>query len=259
MNFTSIANAKKMTGLSYLGNTGISSKIIKGEKVNNVLTYSLYLSPDKTSGYNVCPFSTVECRLGCLATSGRTAVEIYSNRNIIQNARIKKTRLFFENQDYFMGWLVAEIESARLKSIKKNMGFAVRLNCTSDIDWQNILFNGKNVFEHFPQVQFYDYTKNPQKFNYLAENYHLTFSYNGRNWDTCKSLLDKGYNIAMIFSTKKNNSFPVSHKGYSIIDGDLTDYRVADPKGTIVGLRWKKIADKNLNDHIKESIFVMQV
>lgn len=65
MNFTSIAQAKKLTGLSYLGGIATSSKIAKGLEYNEA-TYILYLAPAEMSGYNVCPFSTEECRAACL-------------------------------------------------------------------------------------------------------------------------------------------------------------------------------------------------
>ena len=70
MKFTTIQQAKIQTGLSYLGNINISAKMIKNKKINHEYTYLIYLSPAKTSGYNVCTHSTNECRLGCLATSG---------------------------------------------------------------------------------------------------------------------------------------------------------------------------------------------
>ena len=145
MNFTTISNAKKLTGLSYLGGVNISQKIVKSQKVDNIMTYCLYLSPAKTSGYQVCPFSTPECRKGCLATSGRAKVELLSGISSIKDCRINKTKLFFEHQDFFMQWLIAEISTYQRKAFKKNMGFAVRLNGTSDIEFENILVNGKKV------------------------------------------------------------------------------------------------------------------
>jgi hypothetical protein len=40
----------------------------------------------------------------------------------------------------------------------------VRLNGTSDIPFENIKFmDGKNIFELFPEIQFYDYTKIPNR------------------------------------------------------------------------------------------------
>lgn len=257
MEFTTIAKAKKETKLSYLGGINTSSKIAKNMKVN-VMTYCLYLSPAYTSGYDVCSHSTVECRLGCLATSGRAKIDIRSNHNIISKARIAKTKLFFEQRDFFFGWLIAEIEMYKRKAERMGYVFNVRLNGISDIDWQNeIAFFGLNIFETFSDIQFYDYTKNHNKFNNKPLNYDLTYSYHGRNWDICLELLNKGVNIAMVFNVKKETELPLTYKGYTVVNGDLNDNRVADAKGLIVGLKWKRIENKANEERVLKSVFVV--
>jgi len=258
MIFKSITDAKRKTGLSYLGSTGLSSKLIKNELKDNTLTYCIYLAPSNTSGYNVCPAATPECKKGCLATSGRARMDIVRGTNIIQQARIKKTKLFVEEQEFFMNWLVAELNVARQKSIKKNMDFAIRLNGTSDIDWTKVLLNGKNIFEILPDVNFYDYTKNKNKFKNKPKNYHLTLSYTGRNWVSCREMLDNDHNVAMVFNIPKHKPLPAIYRGYEVINGDITDLRIRDKKGVIVGLYWKNIADKKINEEIKNSVFVIQ-
>ena len=75
MKFTTIGNAKKVTGLSYLGSVASSSKIAKGLKYNE-MTYILYLAPAEQSGYNVCPGSTAECREACLTESGHNRIDV---------------------------------------------------------------------------------------------------------------------------------------------------------------------------------------
>jgi hypothetical protein len=255
--FTGIADAKKETGLSYLGNVNISSKMIKNKKVSNQFTYIIYLSPAELSGYNVCSHSTPECRIGCLNTSGRAKMETNMEVKTITNARLTKTKLFFEDQNFFMQWLVSEIMSNQAKAAKKGFGFSVRLNGTSDIDWANVKLCGQNIFEIFPEVQFYDYTKNPSKFNEKPANYHLTFSFSGRNGDIAEKLLNKGFNVAVVFNTKKGLALPKTFMGYKVIDGDLTDYRPNDGQHVIVGLRFKEIASKTDAAATKKSIFVV--
>ncbi len=259
MEFTTIAEAKKQTGLSYLGTINASAKMMKNKKVNHQYTYAIYLAPAMESGYNVCSHSTPECRLGCLATSGRAGMELMAGKCKTKNARIKKTRLFYEESEFFMAWLMAEIKMYQRKAAKDGYYFSVRLNATSDIDWQNVLINGKNIFEIFPDVAFYDYTKNPRKFFKKPANYHLTFSYTGRNWNVCEELLSMGYNIAMVFNAKHESELPVMYKEYHVINGDLTDYRIADGKGIIVGLKWKRIANREVEKDILQSCFVMNV
>lgn len=257
MEFTTIKNAMELTGLSYLGGVNTSAKVKKNMLINQ-LTYILYLAPAEVSRYNTCSHATPECKMGCLNTSGRNGMEIISGKNMIQKARIKKTELLFENKNFFMNWLVREIKRYKKQAENKNMEFSVRLNGTSDIDWQRIKLNGRNVFEIFPDVQFYDYTKNPAKFKNLPDNYHLTFSYSGRNKQECFDLLSKGFNIATIFDVKKIADLPKTFMGYPVVSGDITDYRVKDGKGLIIGLKFKRIADRDAQRKVINSVFVVK-
>jgi hypothetical protein len=257
MKFTTISKAKKETGFSYLGSINSSSKLLKSGIVSKQYTYGLYLAPAKTSGYNVCSHSTKECRLGCLATSGRAGMELISGGDRIKNARIKKTKLFYEQPEFFMQWLIAEIKVAQLKAKKDGYYFSVRLNCTSDIDWQNVKVDGQSIFEIFPDVSYYDYTKNPNKFFNKPNNYHLTLSYTGRNWHVCEVMLKRGHNVAMVFNVKKESELPIKYNGYQVINGDLTDYRVSDADGIIVGLKWKRIANRVVEKQVLNSCFVV--
>ena len=257
LEFTTIAKAKKQTGLSYLGGINLSAKMIKNKKVGHY-TYSLNLSPANTSGYNVCSHSTPECKSGCLATSGRTAVEIFSCKNTIQNARIKKTRLFFEEAEFFMSWLIADLKALQIKAKKDGFFVSARLNTISDIDWQYVLVNDLNIFQIFPEIQFYDYTKNINKFINKPSNYHLTYSFTGRNWLSCEALLEREFNVAIIFNVKHEIDLPLTYNGYKVINGDLTDARFMDEKGCIVGLKFKRIADREAEKKVINSCFVVQ-
>lgn len=256
--FKNCTQAKKQTGLSYLGGVNSSAKIIKNAKVSKVNTYCIYLAPANLSGFNTCSHSTPECRMGCLNTSGRAGMEQIAGKTMTVNCRNKKSRLLFEQTSFFMQWLIAEIQAKQALSHKKGMEFAVRLNGTSDIDWSEILVNNKTIFELFPDIQFYDYTKNPNKFKNIAKNYHLTMSYTGRNWQVCEMLLQQGFNVAVVFDVKRNKTLPTEFNGYKVVNGDLTDYRPLDGKGVIVGLRWKVIADKQVNDYVRQSCFVVK-
>jgi hypothetical protein len=260
--FKSEAQAKKDTGLSYIGTINSSAKIVKNKKVSMQYTYIIYLAPAETSGYQVCSHSTPECRMGCLATSGRAGIEIHTGKSIIRDARIKKTRMLFENTHYFMEWVIAEMHKYQRKAKKDGYGFSVRLNGTSDINWQIVrAFDNRNLFETFPDVQFYDYTKVPSRFENKPANYHLTFSYTGHacNAKDCLELLAKGQNVAVVFDVKKGQPLPKKFMGYKVIDGDLTDYRPNDGKGVIVGLRFKRIANKENANITKNSRFVVMV
>lgn len=255
MEFTTMAQAKKAHGISYLGITNSSGKIAKNMKANQ-LTYVLYLMPSNGSGYNVCAMATKECIAGCLNTSGRA--KMAKSAKLIHNARLIKTKLFFENRNYFMNWLVAELETGIRKADRMGLTFSVRLNGTSDLNWNAYKINGKTIFELFNNIQFYDYTKIANKFDNVAPNYHLTYSYTGYNWSNSETLLSKGFNVAMVFNIKKGQPLPMTYKGFKVIDGDITDYRPSDGKGVIVGLRWKQIANKEINKEVSNGIFVVQ-
>jgi hypothetical protein len=260
MKFTTIADATRQTGSSYIGAVNSSSKTKKNATVSGQHTYLVYLAPAKTSGYNTCSHSTPECRRGCLATSGRAGMELLSNNyNRIEQSRIRKARLFYEQPEFFMAWLITEIERKQAKAKKLGFGFSVRLNGTSDIDWQNVKVNGQSIFEMFPDITFYDYTKNPAKFIGKPDNYHLTLSYTGRNWSACDAVLKQGVNVAVVFNAKRESDIPATFKGYDVINGDITDYRVDDAKGIIVGLKWKRIADKQAEQDVLNSCFVVNV
>jgi hypothetical protein len=256
MKFTTIANAKIETGFAYLGRINSSAKLVKNMKVGHY-TYSLNLSPANTSGHNVCPNSTPECRLGCLATSGHAKFEIHCGRTRIKNSRIKKTQLFYSNTSYFIQWLIADLKYWQNKAKADGYFISARLITLSDINWQNVLIDGKNIFQLFPEIQFYDYSKTFSKFNDKPNNYHLTFSYTGRNWVLCEQLLEAGYNVAVIFKIRNEIDLPKSFMGYPVVNGDENDARFMDKKGVIVGLKWKRIADKEAETKILNSCFVV--
>jgi hypothetical protein len=50
---------------------------------------------------------------------------------------------------------------------------------------------------------------------------------------------------------------PTTFKDYPVIDGDISDYRPLDNKGSIVALRFKKIADKVKAAKVLKSKFVV--
>lgn len=207
-------------------------KTAKGEK-KGFLTFILHLAPARLSGYNVCPGASAGCTLACLNTAGRGRFDK------IQNARIRKTKMFFENRDEFLALMVKDIEAGIRAAARENLIPVFRPNGTSDIRWENY-----GIIEKFPNVQFYDYTKLPNRRG-IPANYHLTFSRSESNEALIPTALDHGMNIAAVFSTPKNGKLPATYAGLSVVDGDETDLRFLDPSGVIVGLRAKGDAKKD--------------
>ena len=232
------AQAKRETSLSYLGGINTSSKIAKGLKYDE-MTYILYLAPADLSGYEVCPMRSKECTAACLHESGHNRIDIHEN--VINKARITKTKLFFENRPFFMGWLVDEIRSAQSKAIAAGKSFSVRLNGTSDLSPEQFHLDGKNILEIFPEVQFYDYTKvyNRTRLTKKYSNYDLTFSYSGTNAVQCQDALLENIRVAVVFE-----KVPEQFWGRLVIDGDAYDMRYQDQSGVIVGLKYKKVRNK---------------
>lgn len=214
-----------------------NTKTIKGEKLG-YMTYILYMSPFRANskGINVCSHASQGCVDSCLVGSGFGGM--YEG---VKNGRVKKTEYFLKDRIGFLFQLKAEIE----KAIKKNEGKAIvtfRLNGTSDLPYEKyrIFEGGKNIFELFPDNQFYDYTKNYLRYNkVLPANYHLTFSRSETNDIKAMELLKKGFNVAIVF-----DKVPNEYKGFKVINGDETDLRFLDEKGVIVGLKYKKNTGK---------------
>jgi len=200
-------------------------KTRKGEKYG-WKTYGIHLAPYNLSGKNVCASASAGCSAACLNTAGRGSM------HSVQDARVKKTRRFFEDRDGFLSQLFKEIKSSIKSATKKELKSCFRLNLTSDILWERI------VVKDFPEVQFYDYTKHLKRFvrfleGKLPSNYHLTYSRDETTPDTLiKSLCASGGNVAVVFRRK----LPKTWLGIEVIDGDDSDLRFEDGNGKIVGL-----------------------
>lgn len=234
MIYVNRATARKQVGVTYLGGVNTSSKILKNAS-KGVSTFIIYLAPHKLSGYNVCPNASVDCIEACLNGSGQSILDTTGR---IKNARIVKTKLFYEDREFFMHWLVDELRAERAKAIKKGMEFSVRINGTSDISPLLFKLNGKNLLQLFPDVMFYDYTKvyNRVLVAKKHSNYDLTFSFSGYNWDECLKALANGTRVSVVFE-----KVPKMFKGIEVVNGDNTDLRYMDRNDVIVGLKFKRI------------------
>lgn len=216
-------------------------KTMKGEKLG-YLTYILYMSPftANTKGINVCSHASKGCAEACLVGSGFGGM--YSN---VMEGRKNKTEYFLSSRVEFLFQLKSEIE----KAIKKNDGKAIvtiRLNGTSDLPFEKfrVFEGGKNIFELFPEIKFYDYTKNYLRFDkVLPSNYHLTFSRSETNHAKAIEMLKRGFNVAIVF-----NKVPSTYEGFEVVNGDESDLRFLDKKNVIVGLYYKKMTGKGANN-----------
>ena len=131
-----------------------SAKTVKGQKIG-YLPGICYLVPDD----KLCPMARMAgCMAGCLRTAGRGAFDS------VQAARAAKTAFFREHREAFMLSLAADVWSLARRAERLGMEPLCRPNGTSDIPFENIpVVDGKTIFQLFPDVQFYDYTKHPSR------------------------------------------------------------------------------------------------
>lgn len=215
--------------------TDSNPKLAKGES-KGYLSFILHLAPASLSGHNVCPSSSEECRKLCLNTAGR------GRFTRTQEARIRKTKLFFEDRWTFLRDLHSDMWAGVRKAKRLGLIPVFRLNGTSDIRWEVIF---PELFVDFRDYQFYDYTKLSNRRN-LPDNYHLTFSESETNGDKVVTAFENGMNVATVFHT-----VPEEYNGRIVINGDEHDLRFLDPKGVYVGLKAKGLAKKSMGEFVK--------
>lgn len=227
-------------------------KVLKGMS-QGYNTYILHLAPANVSGYETCAKRTAGCTAACLNLAGRGGMfKRGESTNVIQEARKRKTKMFFENRAEFMRLLVADIELAIKQSKRLGLTPVFRLNGTSDLAWEKYEVPGaRNIFELFPTVTFYDYTKILGRKVKDIPNYHLTFSAaDGNDADVVKAI-QQGYNIATVFGIKKTLPMPETYMGLPVFNGDESDLRFLDPHGVVVGLYAKGKAKKDTSGFVK--------
>jgi hypothetical protein len=236
------------------------SKTIKGLE-KGYLTGIMYLAPYTLGGKNICPFAKAAgCIEACLNTAGRG---IFNN---VQKARLNRTKLFHSDINAFMHKLSIEIEALEKTAIKNGLIPVIRLNGLSDINWENIRFNYEfihnkirsvTIFELFPDIQFYDYTKNPNR-DQLPKNYDLTFSYSNKpEFKKFNEIaIKKGMRLSAVFSDK---NLPAYFMNLPVLNGDESDLTFLAPKNSILGLYAKGKAKKDTGGFIIKTIPILAI
>ena len=201
----------------------------------------------------VCPFAiSAKCWKPCLNTAGRGGItKKGETTNAIQLARLRRTLFYLDHRQEFLAQLCKEIQKFVTKCQKDNIKPCIRLNGTSDIQWELIpVENYANIFDMFSEVQFYDYTKIPTRKVSHIKNYHLTWSYSEAN-DKYAGIFDQvPYNKAVVF----NGGLPRMFRGMKVIDGDKTDMRFLDKQNRVVGLKAKGLAKKDTSGFVIQTL-----
>lgn len=225
-----------------LSDGSTNAKTAKNQKVSK--SFIMYLAPHKQNSYgkNVCGHASPGCAESCLYTADRGK---FSN---VQQARIRKTDMFFSDTTGFLQGLYDELLKINDLAAMAKDPVAVRLNGTSDLDFIELInrrFNA-DVLSELSNIQFYDYTKNLSRaMKYLGSRYHLTFSRSETNNDECMQYLIAGGNVAMVF-----DKVPESFMGFPVINGDESDLRYMDGDNVIVGLKAKGDAKKDTSGFV---------
>jgi len=168
------------------------------------------------------------------------------NTNMIQQARIRKTKMYFEQKEAFLAQLEKDIKLGIKQATKLGLTPVFRLNGTSDLSVEKW-----GIIEKFPTVQFYDYTKVLGRKVAHLPNYHLTFSAaDGNDADVAKAVA-QGMNVAAVF-----DKLPETYMGREVINADEHDLRFLDPKGTIAGLKAKGRAKKDTTGFVRRTIMM---
>ena len=241
-----------MSNYELLG-VGTNAKTIKGDG-SEYLTAILYMTPYKVMVdgklFNSCSMAAMaSCIEGCLYTAGRG--RMYT----VQTARQRKAEWFYRDRVGFMKQLYHDIQKFSNYCKKRGIQPCVRLNGTTDILWELIPampHNKMNIFQEFPEVQFYDYTKIPNRKVADYPNYHLTWSYSAANpkyeelfWDVIR----KGMSVAVVFRKPVNMT---TWRGYKVVDGDKDDLRFLDPQSSIVALYAKGAAKHDSTGFVQD-------
>jgi hypothetical protein len=244
---------------SKLFNVDENAKTIKGQKYG-FRTLVLYLAPYKLSGVNICPMAeAAHCIEACLNEAGNPA---YAETK--RKGRLNKTVYFLQAKNDFINQLIREIVLEQSKAKRDGFELLIRLNGTSDIRWENQSFTlspklakvlglqareYRNIMQVFPNVQFYDYTKIPNRKD-LPKNYDLTFSYSGvlGFQKYAEKAIESGMRLAVVFRDKK--TIPETFLNMQCVDGDDSDIRHLDPHGVVVALYAKGPAKKDFSGFV---------
>ena len=254
-------------------NIDANAKTIKGQ-AKGYMTAVLYLAPFKSAGINVCPMAELAgCWRGCLNTAGRGGISKGSVKfapygielpdNAIQNCRIKRTRFYAEDRDGFMAQLHKEITAFIKKAERKDLTPVVRLNGTSDIQWErgHPVADQADIFAAFPDLTFYDYTKIYKRFNRdLPSNYHLSLSYSEASEKYAKQCQymhrEYGINLIKVYRDKATVAEArmfLEECRVNVIDGDAHDLRFLDKPNSIVTLKAKGSARRDRSGFVLDN------
>ena len=215
---------------SKLLSIGADAKTVKGEKYK-VLTGIQYFSAHKLSGFNLCAMADIAgCSDPCLRSAGRGAM------TSVQMSRLRKTLFMQQYWEDYWAMLRKEVQRFAYYCDARQYTPAIRLNGTSDIRWENKIWDYMAYMNHWFGVRWYDYTKETNRIIPDPKIYDLTFSYSGK--PQFRRFVDKakamGMRFAVVFRYQKD--IPEVFEGMQTFDGDDSDLRFLEPQGVVSAL-----------------------
>lgn len=186
--------------------------------------YLINLLPASQSGFNLCICATKECAATCLHTAGNIGALVDKTMS-----RLRKSWFIALDNEQAFKQIAKQIANKKKKvdefnktSKDSRKQMIVRLNGTSDLIWRAMTGEGGNLFEMFPDIIYYDYSKMDEIKNFIRgevldkdgnslgkfpSNYHLTLSYGGSHgMDNYRQVLASGENLAVPFGPGKTAS-----------------------------------------------------
>ena len=167
----------------------------------------------------------------CLKDEGRGKMQS------VMNSRMSKTQLWHEDRERFLEMLREEIFIWVRRCKKSGHQAAIRLNTISDIAWEQF-----GIFEEFPELFGYDYTKRVQRLGRTPDNYKLIFSFSNSPAyaGSVRQALATQHPIAVVF----RGGLPGQYLGRPVIDGDKSDIINVNAGPVVIGLRAKGTSGK---------------
>jgi hypothetical protein len=146
------------------------------------------------SPVNLCVGSSSECRKTCLVNCGQNAADAHNDA-----MKLARTSWLLIEPEACARLLVDAVNKHGARCRKNGLRPFTRLNVLSDVPWELVF---PELFTEFcPDMEFYDYTKVPDRV--VPSNYDLTFSYSGHNLEYCDHEIDEhGRRVAAVFLCK---------------------------------------------------------
>ncbi len=214
-------------------------KLAKARK-QGWLARGISLLPGNKSGIELCP-DRGACFATCIESSG------HGTMPNVTRARMERARFFADHQDAFITLLHIDIERLVHSAKALKLRPACRLNVISDIAWEVV---APDLFTSFPEVQFYDYTKSPERARAhrrgdFTPGYDLTYSWSEKaSHQFGMAHLNGGGKIAIVSRYSPIERYDLPNwlrqlNSQRFVDGDEHDLTFLHPPGSVIVLSVK--------------------